>query len=525
MIEHLKQDRWFVDVRGNIRGPSSSWDIIQQLIAGQLKVIHRVSRDRENWKGICNEEYFENAVNTAIDHYTSLSGGTGSKNLSDDDDDENTGFGNLSGISAGIQSQLDHAQNLQEINVGLNSLRKLRADIIHNRKVVIEARQDAVDEIHPDDRNVYVGMETEANQGFFARHKLLSSVLVFGFFALAGLKYLEYQDLKEARAIAEKVKQMKKEKALEGYEKALSGTEKLSSAELITLAQEEIGKNNMAFGERLLRQALDIAEYGPEKAKAHSLLGYIATRDNDLEKAAKAYEASIENSQELYVSYHNFGVLKLRAQLYEDAEVMFLKALEIKTGPKDRTPTYFGLMEAAIELDKKENAKAEKEQLENKKPEDKEFQPKYPRLDKAAVLLARASVAYQRESLLAENYISFLRENGKINRPKLLEFLKLDDSKIKEKPIITGQDMSRVDWNHLYSWCLALYNHDRKSVQLNTLFGYCVYRARGAKAAKPYLDFAVAKGSHDPIHRRYQKIVENDLKAAKSESTSASKSN
>ena len=525
MIDHLKQDKWFIDVRGEIRGPSSSWDIIQQLIGGHLKVIHRVSRDRQNWKGICNEEYFENAVMTAIDYYSSMAGDASNKEDSGEVD-EDTGFSNLGNISAGIQSQLNQAQNLQEMNVGLNSLRKLHADILHNRKTVIEAKPTVQDEIHPEDRNVYVGMETAENKtSFLKNNKFLTAVLVIGFLGLSGLKYLEYKDKMEAQAVTEQIKKMQKEKALEGYDSALSGTEKMRSAELIQLAQDEIAKNNMSFGEKLLERALEVAEVGPDKAKAHSLLGYIATQENNLEKAKQSYEASLKSSQKLYLSYHNFGLLKLKEGKLGEAEALFLKALELKDGPQDRTPTHFALLEAAIQLDQKDNQEAEEKfKLENKDKE-KKFTPDYPRMNKAAVFLARSTEAYAREIALAEMYIEYTRDSSKVNRRKLLEFLKIKDADLKEKPSITGQDVSRMKWAHLYSWCLPIYNNDRKSVQLNTLFGYCVFRARGAEAAKPYIDFAVQKAPHDPIYKRYRDLVQKTPNGTKSESTSASMSN
>ena len=513
MIEQLKSDRWYVDVKGQIKGPLTSYEVINDLMAGHIKVTHRITRNQTHWAAICNEVHFEKAIAIYIQH---LSEQSVKQNSAADEGpvDESSGFHNIGNLSKGISDQLNHAQTLQEINVGLNSLRKLQSEMVHNKKMVIEAKREEVEEIHPEDRNIYVDMDTSTKLNIFGKHKLLFVVAIGGLIILVALKYLEYQDKVKAEELKQQVIALQKEKKLEGYEELIDGKKEMTSSEYINLAETEISKNNMSMGTRLLEKALQVAKFGTDKSKAHSLLGYIASESQQLDKAADSYERSLGSSQKLYLSHHNYAILKLKAGELDMAETLLLKALKLEDGPKDKSATLMALIDVAIQLDQKTNKEAEAADAKDEKPSE------FNRTDKARVLLERISDSYMREKTIAKLYIEHIKGAKKLSPQLILEFLKHDDDKIKKPEAVAGLDKYLLKWSQLYNWCLPIYNRDRKSIPLNALFSYCVLRGRGAQHALAYAKYSMAKAPHDPIYIKYEQLIQKQLDSDKKDKNS-----
>ena len=101
MLEQLKKSRWYVDIRGQVQ-IMTALQIIEGLLNLELKVIYRVSRDRQNWAAICNQEFFEKTVQEYIEHLSKEATKYGSEVGAIQNKDELSGFHNIKGLTTGI---------------------------------------------------------------------------------------------------------------------------------------------------------------------------------------------------------------------------------------------------------------------------------------------------------------------------------------------------------------------------------------------------------------------------------------
>ncbi|MCB0351441.1 MAG: hypothetical protein KDD38_09675, partial [Bdellovibrionales bacterium] len=156
MNSSLDKDRWYIDISGRIE-LMTAWQIIEGLLSLNLKIIYRVSRDKVKWAAICNQPYFEDAVQDLIKTLSDQATKYGAESAQKAGLGESTGFTNIKNITSQINDQLEHANQLQEINVHLQRLRNLAGDIAAKKKLIISAQTKAdEEELHPDDKNEYL---------------------------------------------------------------------------------------------------------------------------------------------------------------------------------------------------------------------------------------------------------------------------------------------------------------------------------------------------------------------------------
>lgn len=489
----IHKDRWYLDVRGQVVGPKTTWSIICDLTEGKLKVIHRVSKDNRHWKAICNEPYFEKIIKDLIASMSAEATKFAPENGSDKN--EVSGFHNLSNVSAGISEQLEHANKLQELNVGIGNLRQLLSEINSKKKMVIGAKNSQVDEVHPDDADEFIGGGKKSIFPAISKKRLLqisvSAVVVLGVY-VSVMTYLEKQHERDVEAAEAKVQEALREKALGNYEKALQSFEtiknnpSLDADTLLEMAEAHIHTRQFDQGNQLAQSALKVSMTGAQRARANSMLGAVALHNNDLDAAADLYEKSLKEEEGLFSSLHNLAIIYLNKNEPEPAEALLLKAVQMPD-EKEKGPTLLALFEAAWQLDLRPDP-APVQATATTVPA-----PRFQRLTKIKELLNQYETKtpeYSEEFLVAKIVIASAmgdKEQFQALTEKLMTF---DSKTTPPKKFFINMDYERSSWSHIYNWCFKLYSEDRGNDYKNAFFASCVQKSKSAQEALPYAQYA-----------------------------------
>jgi tetratricopeptide (TPR) repeat protein len=490
--------RWYIDVKGDIRGPFETADVITRLIGGELKVIHRASKDRANWKAICNEVFFEQALTQEIEVMSKEALKFGPE-ASSDTADAKSGFHNLQNISKGISDQLQHAQILQELSVGINSRRQLLAEIASKRKLVIEVSSRQVeDEIHPDDRNEYI------EPSFWARFlqrdkrflKKLAAVLVGGLIAAGGVYRYFAQIEAEATRLTDQTREAIEAKRLGNYEKALvlfdeiKGKAKFDAKTLIEFAEAHVAQKRYMQAKDVLNSALKLATTNEERAQIYFQLAVVARLESDSAGAVAHYEKSIQEGA-TFEALHNLAILMIAQGDFTRAEELLLQALSMPE--ENKGATLLALFETALFLDQAEVMTAP---VGKAPPASEQFQ----RLAKVKEMLIKFQTRPQSlgKQILAAQVITSAKMNEEeATKEYIRSLIDFYSSSIpKHQP--SALDEQRTSWTTMFALCRELYKANNTNSLISAFFAVCAWEVSGPAGALPYAQYAHKMKSDDP---------------------------
>lgn len=503
-------DRWFVQINGQIAGPMPGEKVLARIIFDELNVMSRVSQDRKNWKAICNVPFFEELVNSHIRAYTGKTELVGQMRPGCEDE---TPFEasevNFSALHTeaieGISEQLDHARQLEELTANIQKLNAIKKEILLKRKTVIVERDSHDDTEHPEDRNVFISKPAKkfSIREMFSgnvRHRkvaIASAVLIIGGF-LGTVSYTMYQDQKEQVALETKRKADAEAQANAEYEKVAMGRESdaanknASAEELLALAETHLKGKNHSAGQLAIKQALTMTLDRSNRARAHAISAAISVATGDLDHASLQYTQSLQHV-ELYGTLHGAGILNVRRGNYEDAERLFLKALQLPTSnDSDRVITLVHLFEMAVALDKKSAAEHAAKGADH---------PGMARLTATIPLVAEALATAKagRDKLLLVKTMGhfYLGENAAFQTSAVELIDDPSDSKIQK--LDTDLDDDLAQWQHLVKHCANVYNQPPINGFGAAFYAACLTRSHGPSQALPFAKYAFATNSKDSI--------------------------
>jgi tetratricopeptide (TPR) repeat protein len=506
-------DRWFIDVRGQIR-PISSYQILQGLLDGNLKVIFRISRDRESWAAICNETYFdtyiEQVIKALMDEVTRFGV---EKAQQSNTNMEQSGFHNLSNLKSNINEQLAHAGKLQELNVTLHSLRRLTAEIVAKRKLVIDVSEThQKDELHPDDQNEIIDsskswtkfLERFRWNGYNVKARIAIPLFVLALITLVTTKYYEHQREKAAAEAVEKARAVVQAQIAGEYEKAMTlyssmpDHESTDTKTLLAVAQSQIATKKMEDGAETLKRILHISTDVDERARAQSLLGLIAMKSNDL-NAANAFYLDSLKTKTLYSSLYNLATIHIKKNNPAEAEPLLLQALQIQG--HDKGPVVLELFETAWQLDLQD--------LKSLKPGEA---PKYIRLDKVKAILDQTNDPnsdYADQMLAAQ--ITLLSVENKSEEFNFLvkDWVMRDPRRTAKTPKYESDiNYEFATWAHIYNWCIEVYKNPNLGSLKSAFFAGCIARADAPSKALPYAQYAFENSPADLSLRSFLGLLD-----------------
>lgn len=507
----IAKDLWYLDVRGKIQRLATQ-QIIDLLLKNEVKVIHRVSRTQSSWKAICNEIYFESAIQDLIDTLSKEATKYESNASDSSSKVEMSGFHNLKNLKSGINEQLHHAQILQNINYRLHGLRHVLSEIASKRKHVVDMSvKEVKDEMHVDDRNEYInqpGFWSQFSKYFnFKKSRfwvyVIRAVFFVSCFIFFGSKYLQLQVEKETQAEVSKLQEAVLAKTMGDYNRAIelfSGVKNLQSLDakaLMAMAESFAQAKRYEKATELVNLAITPPLNKNDLSQVNNRLGRIAQQNGQPDVAKGYYLNSLQNGT-LYSSLLNLGIIYLEMNDYQLAEDLLLKAIEVSG--HDPMPALLSLSEVAVQLDKQQaqnlpaiNFKLDKLNLRAKKADELIELVKKPESPFYQLLLASQIV------LAAQ-----ARRDDRFNK-LVAEWLDLDPSAKDVNPQIyeEGLDYRRTTWRHMYKRCLETYSGPYKNNLKSAFYAGCVARTAGFKEAIPFVLYSYNNAKVDPVLRGF----------------------
>lgn len=515
--ETEEPDRWFLEVRSQISGPFNGIKILERLLKDEISVKSRVSRDRKTWAAICNTPFFEELVNYRIRVYSGESGNVGQmKPGGDDEEFELDEVFGLHGATDGISEQLEHARQLEELTANIQKLNALRKEILHQRKTVFVEKESDLDDVHPDDQNVFVPVEpkkaswrdlfTTTDPVHRRRMVYLLGFIVVGVLATQGYSY--FTTRADQSADKAKLKQAIEAQASGDYAKAmaafkgikassLSSTDFASAKQLLDLADAHIAGKDPKTGQLLLKQVMAMKLGPADAARAHALQSVIAMQSGNLEQATVELEASLKQS-EIYSTLHNLAIIKLKMKKPDEAEPLLLKALQVagKTPGLDTGATAIALFQSAYELDH-----ADHETSLKAPPVEGTPSFRFKRLETVAQLLdlQLKTTELRQETYLAAAVTRFVL--GQREAFQLLAYELIDNPVDKNEPRIK-QDLNYdlTHWPHLVHFCTEIYNQPKSGNFVAAFYAACLWRSHGAAQALPFAKYALSLRPQDAVY-------------------------
>ena len=510
MEEVQSEERWYIDIEGQVR-PTTTKKIIESLLAGDFKVINRISRDRKNWKAICNEKKLDSVIEELIMFYNAEARKYEDQPENEAQAEPNTGFHNLERISNTIEEQLKHATRLQEINVRLNSLRSLAAEIKDKRKVVVDISTiPKKEEMHPDDESETVGApsfwETLKNSlKVENKHRvgvlLVIFVLASGYFGVS--QFLDYQDRKKLEAEKALAIEAMQAKSRGDYQKAVSIFEQVENIDLldaetlVAMAEANIRLERYGIASHLINRARESLKPGPLRAQTTILLGLIALKTNQSEQAAMYYTESISEGP-TYPALYNLAMIHLEKKNYQEAEELLLKAINFEEF--DPGPTLMGLFESGWRIDEKLNR--DRLELEN----EADRRPQFLRLNKVDALIEHANQpenAYSNELMAIQVMISAITGNQNAFKQLSRNWTTFALRPPQQKSRIPEVNYERTYWDRVYQWCVEVYKDNSLPPVKGLFFAQCASLAKSPADGIPFAKYAFSKQPDDPMARGY----------------------
>ncbi len=481
--------RWYLDLNGAAVGPFTIAELIKKIISHEITIKHGVSLDRTNWKSFCNEELFDQEISSRIrelnqmaTQYSNPQGTSGTTVAPDESE-----FFNSSKLMQGISIQLEHAKQLTEISVEMNALRKLQVDVAANRKLVAVVKDSNQPLSRAIDENEIYHLDTPSPQRKKADRKKLYAILAGVALIAIGQLTIQAITAKRARdelAQALTTKQLAQKAKLAGdYEKALQAYQSLKddkyldAASLLEMAEIHLQKQNFSQSRDLCQKALLSATAANDQSRAHSCLGFVAIRENNLELASTELQESLKGSTHLFSNLHNLGLVFLNRNMPEKAEPVLLKALEVAS--QSTEPTLLALFEVALALDSKEpetlpRLKKIEAQLKVRSEQDSIYRAKF--------LVARALAASAQKNMITAEEVA-------------QQFVAVDPKKGPKPYLAYDLDLSRTGWNTVKTWCRKVYDSSPASVTFKAFMSRCLLNnsspgealvlAREASEARP----------------------------------------
>lgn len=485
------KDRWYLDIKGNVQLLSAQ-QIIDLLIKHEAKVIHRVSKNKQDWNAICNESYFEDAINELIKLLTVEATQYGKAHGQAQNQGELSGFHNLNKMKLGINEQLQQAQILQDINYKLQSLRQLSSEIVTKKKHVIDMSETEIkDEVHPDDRNEYVNAPTFWHQfknlfGVFNladakvrnRYAVVIFILTIGVFGVN--KYLQIKKQKEMVAEAAQVQSALVAKASGDYDRAvqLFSTVKnqnlLDVKTVIELAEAHIQTKRYEAALGLLKLPVVLTLNKNELANLYTKFGGIAQKNGQVDYARIFYSTALEHGQ-IYAAMLNLALILIDDKKWIEAEKLLSQAMLIEG--HDKAPLLLALAEVELTLDRLEASPAH---ARIKKIHDlievskSPLSPFYQHFIAVQAILAAAQLDQNRFNTLTYEWLQYEPKLGEVDVNKYEDHL----------------DYRRTTWAHLHKLAIEIYNGAFDNKLKSAFYAAFVARIKGLKEAVPFALFA-----------------------------------
>lgn len=287
--------------------------------------------------------------------------------------------------------------------------------------------------------------------------------------------------------------------AFRGVDKnRLSEASFANTQQLLELADAHIKGRDIKTGREILARAKSQKNIAPaDLAKVHALQAMIARIEGDSGLATIEFESSLKLA-EVYSTLHNLAVLKLRAGKLEEAEALFLKAIESSASANGfpASPSVLGLFETAMAYEAREpqptGPSADGFTQES---------PNQARLLRVAELVDAASRTtkwHQSELTLARTAIRFHLKQMDAYQ---LAAIDLIDSPVKPLPNTMSEiDDSLSNWSNLYRHCNTIYTRPGANDFTAAFYASCLRRSHGAAAAVPFAKYAFATRPNDAVY-------------------------
>ncbi|NQZ01313.1 MAG: hypothetical protein HRT45_11675 [Bdellovibrionales bacterium] len=451
-------DLWIVEVRGQKMGPMETLQIVEGLLSRQLRVVNRVSRDGNNFKAICNEEYFEEFIIKLIEKLTPLADKEVALKQLEDTNKED--FSELSGVhkidvtSLGITEQLEHAKQLQRASADLSGLRKILIDIRTNRKVIIQA-QTHVDreEIHPDDKDVYIDTGPTLNplKG--------GNKYILGTFVVVAIVFFGIDYQKRQAYLAEQA-ELEKEQEAKISSKYLGG-----------------GGGGVAPGEEkddsaLIKMVTDLLKLPPKNAVGVQgyleMSSYIANANSAVIDGVTVSRAEAKQTFSQLMDRATTRILKDEV---EKAEELLLYAIKIPF--QSKVNALLMLMNVAHKIDLKTGSK------------------RFVRVQSVLTMVDR----YERvdPKVKGKDKLSFVRFLGNHYLENQVGVNTSFRQFLKHMPEVGYGSSTLTSWESLLADCVNVYNSRRSDAWANAMLTGCLLRTSKADKASAYANYAVGQ--------------------------------
>lgn len=507
--------RWFIQRSDKIIGPVPGPKVLEFLVTDEINVTHRVSNDRREWRAICNVPYFEEMILSRIRAYSGESLNVGQMKAGGDEDPEfeiSQVFG-LHGATEGISEQLDHARQLEELTANIQKLNSLRKEIQLSRKTVVYEKEEDTTGVHPEDQNVFIPVQKKKSfdfasllKGSETSKKRMYALLTVIVLSVGGIEgWSHFQNAKKADEDRQKMQAALAAQAAGDYAKAIGSFRGVdqnrltepnfaSTQQLLDLADAHIKGRDTKTGQEILERAKTLKNLAPsDLARIHAMQAMIASIEGDSNRATVEFETSLKLA-EVHSTLHNLAVLKLRGGKLEEAEALFLKAIETSAGTNG-SPSVMGLFETAMAFEARKTPVAEP--TEGFAPEN----PQHARLVKLAELVdsaTRTTKWHQAELTLARAVVRFYL--GQTDAYQLAA-IDLIDSPVKPIPRTASEiDDSLSLWANLYRHCNAIYTQPKANDFTAAFYASCLRRSHGAAAAVPFAKYAVTSRPTDAVY-------------------------
>lgn len=445
------KDRWYVDVRGNVSIMGTD-EILERLYNGELKVVHRISRNKQDWCAICNEASFEKRLQDELKALSAETfGETPIVKVSDLEEGSKTELGfDVEAVQGQITDQLSQAKRMTELGLALSNVRRLLADISANKKTVHSGPVSTKEEdlLHVEDRDVFVKDAASIAQDKKVTRERMSKLIRVGgaicFFAFAISLVLDYQSEKEKKKEEVVAKQTSRTQLSTKYYSALNNLNMTGQpkvvGEVVTGTPVEVDPNDH-FVERY-HSALDFLQRGDYQSAEGALLDSLQYRGHDKAPVALA----------LFETAWKLDLADIRVQRAQVAAAVSNGEQEVFVASYDRI-------------------RALKELL------NKFTDPEHPLTGELSLVKVAVAVLLGEAELVnvARTFIEqYPHESAKTN-------------------LEPGLNYTRWSWYRMCPWLVEAMKDDRANAYLNASLASCMVRAENHLGSKPYIDYAYKK--------------------------------